>query len=356
MNQFRDPERFAELSRVLREFEVPGQIHLMEVCGTHTMNIRRFGIHALLPRNVELLSGPGCPVCVSDNTYIDFAVELAKLEDVTVTTFGDMVKVPGSYESLESARSKGGDVRVLYSPLDALKIAQESPDRKVVFLAVGFETTVPTIAATVLAAERLGIPNFFIFPGHKLIIPALRALLSAENHIDGFILPGHVSAIIGVEAYREVLERYNVPGIVTGFEPVDILIGILMLLEAIRNGEFLLGNEYTRVVSPFGNRKALELIWKVFEPEDALWRGLGMIPQSGLRLRPEFEHRDIRSVVEVEPPPPREHPGCRCGDVLQGKIKPVECPLFDTVCTPDNPVGPCMVSSEGSCHAYFKYR
>ena len=356
MNPYRDPEKFRELALQLSQFDVGRRIRLMEVCGTHTMNIRRFGIHNLLPPDVELLSGPGCPVCVSDNSYIDQAIELTKFDDVIVVTFGDMVRVPGSYESLESARSAGGDVRVVYSPLDALGIARENPDKKVVFLAVGFETTVPTISATILRAEDLGIGNFYVLPGHKLIIPALEALLSGDNEIDGFILPGHVSAIIGVNAYREVLERHKVPGVVTGFEPVDILMGILMLLNAIKDGRFLLGNEYTRVVSDEGNRKALELIWRVFEPEDTPWRGLGVIPMSGLKLRDEFSHRDIRSVVHIEPPPPREHPGCRCGDVLQGKIKPDECPLFDTVCTPDNPVGPCMVSSEGSCHAYFKYR
>ncbi len=356
MNPYRDPEKFRELALQLSQFDAGRRIRLMEVCGTHTMNIRRFGIHNLLPPGVELLSGPGCPVCVSDNSYIDQAIELTKFDDVIVVTFGDMVRVPGSYESLESARSAGGDVRVVYSPLDALEIARENPDKKVVFLAVGFETTVPTISATILRAEDLGIGNFYVLPGHKLIIPALEALLSGDNEIDGFILPGHVSAVIGVEVYREVLERHKVPGVVTGFEPVDILMGILMLLNAIKDGRFLLGNEYSRVVLNEGNRKALELIWRVFEPEDTPWRGLGVIPMSGLKLRDEFSHRDIRSVVHIEPPPPREHPGCRCGDVLQGKIKPDECPLFDTVCTPDNPVGPCMVSSEGSCHAYFKYR
>ena len=356
MKEFRDPQRFKSLAEQIRNFKIDGTVRLMEVCGTHTMNIRRFGIHTTLPPNVELLSGPGCPVCVTDNTYIDYAIELTKLDDVIVATFGDMVRVPGSYESLESARSRGGDVRVVYSPLDALKIAQENPERKVVFLAVGFETTVPTIAATVLKADELGIPNFYILAGHKLIVPALEALLSGDNRIDGFILPGHVSAIIGVDAYRDVLSRHKVPGVVTGFEPVDILAGILMLLSAIRDGRFVLGNEYSRVVTDEGNRRALELMWKVFEPEDVPWRGLGVIPKSGLKLRKEFAHRDIRSIVKITPPPPREHPGCRCGDVLQGKIKPDECPLFDTVCTPDNPVGPCMVSSEGSCHAYFKYR
>ncbi len=356
MRSFRDPELFKGLAERLRDFRIDRRIRIMEVCGTHTMNIRRFGIHTLLPENIELLSGPGCPVCVTDNSYIDYAIELARLEDVTVATFGDMMRVPGSYESLELIHSRGGDVRVVYSPLDSLKIAQEDPHRKVVFLAVGFETTVPTIAATVLAAENLGIPNFYILSGHKLIIPALEALLSEDNNLDGFILPGHVSAIIGTNAYRDVLSRHRVPGVVTGFEPIDILSGILRLISAIRDGSFILENEYRRVVSDVGNRKALQLMDEVFEPEDTPWRGLGVIPMSGLKLREKYAHRDIRTVVQVEPPPPMEHPACRCGDVLQGKLKPDECPLFGTLCAPDNPIGPCMVSSEGSCHAYFKYR
>ncbi len=356
MRDFRDPVLFKQLAGELRTFEFDEEVKIMEVCGTHTMNIRRYGIHTILPNNLDLLSGPGCPVCVTDNSYIDYAIELARLDDVIIATFGDMMRVPGSYESLEMVHSRGGDVRVVYSPLDSLEIAKDNPDKKVVFLAVGFETTVPTIAATIISAEKLKIDNFYILTGHKLIIPALRSLLSAENNISGFILPGHVSAIIGVNAYREVLEHYNVPGVVTGFEPVDILRGILRLVTAIRDGVFVLANEYRRVVTDEGNLKALELMDEVFEPEDVAWRGLGVIPMSGLKLRKKYAHRDIRNVVDVTPPPPREHPACRCGDVLQGRLKPDECPLFGNLCTPDNPIGPCMVSSEGSCHAYFKYR
>lgn len=323
----------------------------MEVCGTHTMAIARAGIRALLPDEIRLLSGPGCPVCVTPQSTIDYAIALARHEQVIIATFGDMVRVPGSEASLE-----GFQPRIVYSPLDALEIATAHPDRDVVFIGVGFETTSPTVAATVLAAEKRGIPNFFVLPAFKCIPPALDFIArSPRIAVQGFILPGHVSAIIGSRPYEFVSEQFNIPGCVTGFDPVDILQGILNLLQQISAGRARIAIEYRRVVKPEGNTHAQRLLQKVFTVADSRWRGIGEIKQSGLTFNEEYKKYDVGSRYPISVPRVREPKGCICGSVLLGVKLPHDCTLFGGACTPLTPVGPCMVSSEGSCAAYYKY-
>lgn len=333
-----------------------GPVKIMEVCGTHTVSIAKHGLRAVMPERVTLLSGPGCPVCVTANRDIDLMVALARLPEVTLTTFGDMMKVPGSTSSLAREKAEGHDVRIVYSPLDALGIAQKEPDREIVFVAVGFETTVPAIAATIMRADALGVTNFSVVCAHKTVPLALEALVNDPGvEIDAFILPGHVSTVIGVEPYRFLAERYGVPGVITGFEPVDILQGVLMLLRQIEEGRAEIEIAYQRGVAPEGNPHARALLETVFEPVDAEWRGIGVIPGTGLGLRERFARFDARRRFVVEVPEPTEIKGCQCGDVLRGATLPYECKLFARACTPEHPVGPCMVSSEGSCAAYYRY-
>jgi len=332
-------------------------VRLMEVCGTHTMSIYRAGLPALLPENVRLLSGPGCPVCVTPMGYVDAAIALAGRPEVTVTTFGDMMRVPGSETSLEQAHAGGADVRVVYSPLDALRLAEEEANRQVIFLGVGFETTAPTAAVTLAEARRRGVGNFFMLSAHKLVPPALRALLADENvALDGLILPGHVSAVLGTEPYEFIAREFGKGGVVTGFETTDVIQGILMLLQSIAAGRARIENQYTRVVKREGNQSALKRIRQCLEPRDTEWRGLGLLPQSGLRIRAEFSAHDAEFALGVAVAAGREPAGCRCGEVLRGIAEPEECMLFAKRCTPLSPVGPCMVSSEGTCAAHFKYR
>ena len=331
------------------------RVRLMEVCGGHTMAIHRFGIPGLMPEGVELLSGPGCPVCVTPTTYIDRAIQIARDPEVILATFGDLYRVPGSDGSLEEAATRGADVRVVYSPRDALRIASDNPGRRVAFLAIGFETTAPTAAAALLEARASGLTNFAALSGHKTMPPALRALLEAPQvALDGLILPGHVSTIIGVEPYRFIAQEFGVPCCITGFEPSDILESIARLIEQCAAGQARVQNAYARAVRPQGNPRAREIIERVFEPGDAQWRGIGLIGASGLDLRRDW------AAWRLEPPDPAlpsvELEACRCGDVLRGLIRPPQCPLFAARCTPDTPVGPCMVSSEGSCAAYYRYR
>jgi len=329
----------------------------MEVCGTHTVSIFRHGIRSVLPEGLKLLSGPGCPVCVTSIRDIDTAIAISKKGDVILATFGDMLRVPGGNNSLMDARAEGADIRIVYSPLDSLKIASDNRNKKVVFFAAGFETTSPLTAATVSEAERLGIENFYLFSVHKVVPPAIHALLaSGEVRIDGFILPGHVSAIIGTGPYRFITEKYSIPCVVTGFEPNDILGGIVLLLRQILAGKAAVEVEYKSVVKDEGNPKAVQFIHEIFEPCDSYWRGIGVIPDSGLRLRDRWKHRDAERVFELQVPDIAEPEGCMCGFVLRGMKTPDECPLFAEGCTPDNPVGACMVSSEGSCAAFYRYR
>ena len=332
-------------------------LNFMEVCGTHTVAIFRHGIRSILPDGLKLLSGPGCPVCVTSIRDIDTAIAIARSDDAILTTFGDMMRVPGGKQSLMEVRAEGADIRIVYSPLDSLKIAKENPGKKVVFFSAGFETTAPSAAATVSEAERMGIPNFFLYSVHKVVPPALEALLLSDDvRIDGFILPGHVSTIIGTKPYRFISEKYSIPCAVTGFSANDILGGIAMLLKQTIEGKASVEVEYKTVVREEGNPKAVKFIEDVFEPCDSYWRGIGIIPGSGLKLRKSWKHRDAEAVFTLEVPDIAEPKGCMCGLVLRGVKMPSECPLFAKVCNPDKPVGACMVSSEGSCAAYYRYR
>lgn len=354
---FFDRQTVAALLRRVhaRAAELERPATFMEVCGTHTHAIAAAGLRRLLPPQLRLISGPGCPVCVTPVDYLDRAEALAGLPDVIVCTFGDLMRVPSSRGSLERARARGCDVRPVYSPRDALDVARQNPDRRVVFLAVGFETTVPTMAAALAEAEDEGVPNFLVLAGGKLIEPPLRALVSDPDvEVDGFLLPGHVSVIIGSDAYRFLVDEFGVPATVVGFAPVDVLLGVDELVRQIRIGKPEVENLYRRVVRPEGNPRARELVDRFFLPVDSSWRGLGEIPGSALGLRPEWGHRDAARIA-VDLPPPREVRGCRCGEVLKGAIEPPECPLFDRICTPEQPLGACMVSSEGTCAAWYRH-
>ena len=336
-------------------------VRLMEVCGTHTVSIFRAGIRQILPNNIELVSGPGCPVCVTDDDYIDKAIAYSKLEDVIITTFGDMLKVPGSVSSLTEAQGEGADINIVYSPLDSIEIARKNPTKRVIFLAVGFETTAPTAAATVLSAKAQGVNNLFMLSAQKLVPPALKMLLSDDDvKVDGFILPGHVAVIVGANAFNFLADDYKVSGVVTGFEPLEILRSILRLLILINEGRAEIGNEYTSVVKSEGNPAALNVLNKVYEPVDIEWRGLGLIKNSGLRLRDEFADFDIERILPIDNLVPKTSTvnsknNCRCGEVLKGAITPLKCPLFGKKCIPTHAVGPCMVSVEGVCAAWYKY-
>ncbi|MBW2284897.1 MAG: hydrogenase formation protein HypD [Deltaproteobacteria bacterium] len=355
IDEYRDGDIAKALTRKINDTSRK-PARFMEICGTHTMAIFRHGIRGLLPETIDLVSGPGCPVCVTATEEVDRSVKLARHPGVIVTTFGDMLRVPGTESSLQEEKSKDADVRMVYSTFDALKIAEDNPDREVVFLGIGFETTAPTVAAAIQAAHGAGRVNFSVLAAHKLLPPAMQALLSGGDlAVDGFICPGHVTTIIGTSAYEKVAAEYHVPCVVVGFEPIDILQGILMLVEQVEAGRADVEVQYTRGVSPQGNPGALKVMNDIFEPCDAKWRGLGMIPGSGLTLRNAFQALDARKKFDVEVPPAHEPPGCLCAEVLKGKVKPTDCVLFRKTCTPSRPVGPCMVSSEGTCAAYFKY-
>lgn len=341
-----------------RSKKLKAPIRLMEVCGTHTVAIFRSGIRSLLPENIKLLSGPGCPVCVTPHEDIDMAIELSKNREVVLLTFGDMMRVPGTKGSFQDARADGANIRVLYSPIEMLDIAEREPHKTVIFFSVGFETTSPLIAGVLEMAEKKKIENLFIYSSHKLVPPALKALVNDRNlKIDGFILPGHVSTIIGVGPYKFIEEKYHIPSVIAGFEPDDIIQAIAMLVDSIVDGKAQILIQYTRSVRPEGNKKAQELLYRFFEPCDAWWRGIGMINESGLRLREQYSNRDVvfKFNLKLEYKDQKLTKGCRCGDVLKGIIIPPECPLFKKHCKPEHPVGACMVSTEGSCSAYYKY-
>ncbi len=362
LSGFRDPKLGRELIGCINELapralaNCGGEVNLMEVCGTHTVTIARNGFRDILPDGINLISGPGCPVCVTANKDIDTVIALARMDDVIITTFGDMTRVPGSTSSLNAEKAAGHDIRIVYSPLDALKVAQENPAKQVVFVGVGFETTTPLIAATVKRAAALELANFSVVAIHKTMPNTLKVLVNDDAvKLTALILPGHVSTIIGVEPYRFLAERYRVPGVVTGFEPVDVLEGVAMLLRQLAEGRAQIENGYKRGVRDEGNPAAMAAIEEVFEPCDATWRGLGLIPGSGLALRGEYEPFDAVKRLQPQVEPTVEPRGCRCGDVLRGVMTPKECPLFNTGCSPEHPVGPCMVSSEGSCAAFYKY-
>lgn len=344
----RDPARLAG--------SAPGEVRVMEVCGTHTMAISRHGIRQAMPPWLRLISGPGCPVCVTANSDIDAFIEIALQPGVIATTFGDMLKVPGTRMGLAEARSRGADVRVVYSTLDALMIARENPRRPVVFFGVGFETTAPTVAAALLEASKGGVDNFLVHSVHKLVPPALAALCQTPGlAVDAFLCPGHVSAIIGPAAYRQVADGHGLPCVIAGFEPVDILLSLNMIAAQLEVGEAAVQVQYSRGVREQGNPAAMALLMSVFEPCDADWRGLGQIPGSGLALRQEFAAHDALRAFTVDTGYSAEPRGCLCGQILTGRKLPPQCGLFAGKCNPDHPVGPCMVSSEGTCAAYFHY-
>ena len=352
---FKDPELARGLIETIHRL-APEHATLMEVCGTHTVAIARNGIRDLMPEGLRLASGPGCPVCVTCNRDIDTVIALARIPNVTITTFGDMTRVPGSPSSLLAEQAAGRSVEIVYSPLDALAFAKAHPEREVVFVGVGFETTTPLVAMAIKRAKAMGLSNFTVFAAHKNMPGALELLVGDPTlELDALILPGHVSTIIGAEPYRFLAEKYGIPGVITGFEPVDVLQGIAMLVRQLHEGRAEIEIAYARGVMPEGNPVALAAIDEVFETCTATWRGLGDIPGSGYRIRDEFANFDAVRRFEPDVEPTRDPKGCRCGDVLRARIAPNECPLFRTVCTPENPVGPCMVSSEGSCAAYYRY-
>jgi len=328
----------------------------MEVCGTHTVTMFRYGIRKVLAPNIELLSGPGCPVCVTDQRDIDWVIEFASRNQELVFTFGDMMRVPGSKQTLFSARENGGMVKIAYSPLDAVEFADKNRDETVLFFAVGFETTSPGIAASVKEAKKRGLKNLFVYSAMKLIPPALKVLADdPELALDGLILPGHVSTIIGSKSYEFLARDYKIPCVITGFEPIDVLMAIEALIDQIDKGEPSVEIQYSRVVRPDGNPKAIETLFEVFEPKDSVWRGLGTIEKSGLGLMDEYKEFDAQSKFHLKLPEPKPHKNCICGEVLKAKKKPEDCKLFARACTPDNPVGACMVSVEGTCLAHYRY-
>jgi hydrogenase expression/formation protein HypD len=328
----------------------------MEFCGGHTVTIFRYGIRQVLPSTIDMVSGPGCPICVTATSDLDKAIALAQIPSVIIATFGDMLKVPGSQTSLEKVKANGADVHTVYSTMDALKIAEENPAKSVVFLGIGFETTAPTIAASVLQAQEKKIRNYYVLSLHKLCPPVIQAILdSGEVKLDGLICPGHVSAIIGSHPWEFIARDYGIPCVVSGFEPLDILQCIDMLVAQVENGESRVEIAYRRGVRPEGNQLALKLMEQVFEPCLAKWRGVGEVPNSGLKLKKEFQHFDAELVLDINPGPTYEPKGCICGDVLRGVKMPADCQLFGKACTPQYPVGPCMVSAEGACSAYYLY-
>lgn len=331
-------------------------IRLMEVCGTHTMAIFKSGLRSLLPETISLLSGPGCPVCVTSQGEIDAFIALARIKDVMIATFGDLMRVPGSGTCLQQEKAAGADVRMVYSTMDAVALARQHPQKNIVFLGVGFETTAPTVAASVLLAEQMGLTNYSIYCAHKLVPPALAALMVQEGiQIDGFILPGHVSVIIGLNAYRPFFDRHQIPSVVAGFEPIDLLQTISILVDQIESGQPRLENAYPRAVTDQGNAKARAIMDQVFMVKEADWRGIGPIAESGLGLRQRYTGFDAGQRFDIRVRPVKEPPGCACGQILIGKKTPPQCPLYKGLCTPESPVGPCMVSSEGTCAAYYRY-
>lgn len=357
VDEFRQGENVQRLIRNIREAcgSRPDPVMLMEVCGTHTMAIARCGIRSLLPENIRLISGPGCPVCVTPIPFVDRAAALSRQPDTLIATFGDMMRVPGSSSSLERERAAGRDVRIVFSGLDALDLAESLPSRKVIFLGVGFETTAPTVAVSIREAGKRGLKNFFVLSGHKVMPPAMEALSTSGIRVHGYLCPGHVSAIIGTAPYEKLAKEYGIACVISGFEPLDILQSILLLIRQISDRKPRVEVEYSRVVKPEGNPKALAEMDEVFEPTDTEWRGLGTIHRSGLRIRNAYSAWDAEKQIPISMEPAREPTGCRCGDVLKGIIDPPSCPLFGNACTPDDPVGACMVSGEGACAAWFRF-
>lgn len=354
IDEYRDKDVAEKLINKIREISHKS-IRLMEVCGGHTMAIQKFGIPSLLPDTIKLLSGPGCPVCVSSKRYIDQSIAYSRLKDVIITTYGDLIRVPGSSSSLRGEIGKGADIRIVFSILDAIKVARENPAKKVVFLGIGFETTAPGSAAGILNAAKQKTDNFFLLSSHKVMPPAMKALVDEGVKIDGYIAPGHVSTITGSGIYKEISEKYRLACVVTGFEPVDILQSVYMLVKQIEEATPKVEIQYTRAVRPEGNLKALAIMDEVFDRRDDWWRGLGILPESGLCLKEKYSSFDAEKMIEIDVEETIEDKGCICGEILKGIRTPFECKLFDNICTPANPVGACMVSHEGACNAHYRY-
>jgi hydrogenase expression/formation protein HypD len=357
VDEYRDADIAKNLSAEVERLSEGRPLKLMEVCGGHTHTIYKYGIEDVLPSNVDLIHGPGCPVCVIPMGRLDDAHAIARQPDVIFTTYGDMMRVPGSQGSLLDAKAEGCDVRFVYSPLDAFKIAKNNPDKRVVFFAIGFETTAPSTALTLLRAQAEGIKNFSVFCNHVMILPSIKALLdSPDLRLDGFIGPGHVSTIIGCEPYRFIAEDYGKPVVVSGFEPLDVIQGVRMIVQQLADGRSEVENQYTRVVPWNGNAKALEIMGRTFALRPFFeWRGLGFITHSALKLSDEFADWDAELIYDVPGLRVADPKSCQCGEVLKGVIKPWECKVFGSACTPETPIGTCMVSSEGACAAYYNY-
>lgn len=359
VDEFREPEKAEglrrEIAKISQQLEKP--IKIMEVCGGHTHSIFKYGIEEILPDRIELIHGPGCPVCVMPKGRLDDAIAICQNDNVIFATFGDAMRVPGSKTSLLQARATGADIRMVYSPLDSLQIAKENPDKEVVFFALGFETTAPSTAFTILQAAAENIPNFSMFCNHVLVIPALQALLdNPDLQLDGFVGPGHVSMVIGTDPYQFISQQYHKPIVVSGFEPLDILQSIWMLLQQLLENRCEVENQYNRIVQPAGNQVALAAINQVFTAREKFeWRGLGDIPYSGLQIRSEYAQFDAEVKFTIPNRKVADHKACQCGEILKGVMKPWECKVFGTACTPETPIGTCMVSSEGACAAYYKY-
>jgi len=354
IDEYRDKKIVLLLAEEIKK-TITKPIRLMEVCGGHTMSIQKYGIPYLLPEKLELISGPGCPVCVTSRSYVDRAVAYSRLDDVIITTYGDLIRVPGSSSSLDKEKAKGADVRIVYSILDALSVAKENPKKKIVFLGIGFETTAPSSAAGIIKAQMAALSNFYLYSAHKVMPPAMEALIDEDVLIDGYIGPGHVSTITGSGIYQNIPKKFGLGVVISGFEPIDLMQSILMLLNQIENNDQKVEIEYTRAVKPEGNIKAQEMLDEVFEYGDDWWRGFGILKNSGLKIREKYAMHDAEKQIIVDVEPLKEPKGCICGDILRGVNKPKDCKLFGTVCTPSNPVGSCMVSSEGSCAAYYLY-
>ncbi|MDX1438166.1 MAG: hydrogenase formation protein HypD [Anaerolineales bacterium] len=355
LDEFRDAAIVSSTLEAIRRTATKPWV-LMEICGGQTHSLKRYGIDQLLPAEIELVHGPGCPVCVTPLEMIDRALSIASQPGVIFTSFGDMLRVPGSNRDLFRVRADRGDVRVVYSPLDAVQIAMQNPERQVVFFAIGFETTAPANAASVLLAHQLGLSNYSVLVSHVRVPPAIEAILKSPlNRIQAFLAAGHVCAVMGYWEYPPLARNYKVPIVVTGFEPVDLLKGIQMAVEQLESGDYTASNAYRRAVTFEGNLEAQAVVDKVFDVCDRTWRGIGLIPNSGLTLRPEFAAYDAQNRFEVAEIRPQEPPECEAGLILQGLKKPIECAAFGRICTPENPLGATMVSSEGACAAYYKY-
>lgn len=356
IDEFRNPQLIRSIIDKIHQ-ECPDRtIKLMEVCGGHTITIFKYGIQKLIPKSIELISGPGCPVCVTDNGFIDKAIKIAHLDNVIMTTFGDMIRLPGSRTSLQKEKGKGIDVRICYSPMDAIKIAKDNSEKEVAFLGIGFETTAPAVAAAIQYASDNRITNFSVLSAHKTMPRAMKALLdSGDIDLNGFICPGHVSAITGIHIYDFIAQDYHIPCVISGFEPLDMLESILMIVRQINAGSGIVENQYTRCVKENGNPNAMQLMMDVFEESDINWRGIGVIPKSGLRIKNKYREFDANFKFDVVVEPSKEYPGCICGDIMRGVKAPSDCKLFAKACIPEDPKGACMVSDEGTCATYFKY-